>query len=121
MRNPNTEYRLRGSFGQKVSELRITEATGSGKIFGYIEHSEFHEKLFLHMRLNKRSLEGGVENRDGKHIGYVDCICEVKDSLLTIKGKITLLVSEETYNYVENKVKYTGEVPAPLLSELQRQ
>ena len=121
VRNPNTEYRLRGSFGQKVSELRITEATGSRRIFGYIEHSEFHEKLFLHMWLNKRSLAGTVENRDGKNIGYVDCICEVKDSLLTIKGKITLLVSEETYNYVENKVKYTGEVPAPLLSELQRQ
>ena len=121
VRNPNTEYRLRGSFGQKVSELRITEATGSGKIFGYIEHSEFQEKISLHMWLNKRSLEGTVENQDGKNIGYVDCICEVKDSLLTIKGKITLLVSEETYNYVENKVTYTGEVPAPLLTELQRQ
>lgn len=121
VRNPNTEYRLRGSFGQKLSELRITEATGSGEIFGYIEHSEFQEKISLHMWLNKRSLKGTVENRDGKNIGYVDCICELMDSFLTIKGCITLCVSEETYNFVDYKVSYTGEVPAPLLSELQRQ
>ena len=120
MRNPNTEYCLHGSFGKKVSELRITKVEPR-LISAYIEHTDIHEKLFLCMRLNKRSLEGTVENQDGKNIGYVDCICEVMDSLLTIKGEITLCVSRETYDHVDYKVSYTGEVPAPLLSELQRQ
>ena len=121
VRNPNTEYCLHGSFGKKVSELRITKVTEPRLISAYIEHTEIHEKLFLRMWLNKRSLEGTVENQDGKNIGYVDCICEVMDSLLTIKGEITLCVSEETDDYVDYKVSYTGKVPAPFLSELQRQ
>ena len=114
--NSKIEYCFRGSFDKKESELRITDVE---RLKGYIEQVNTRKKLYLSMWLNKRSLEGAVENEDGKNVGYVDCMCEVKDSLLTINGELTMLKSDN-YDYSTHKISYSGIVPPSLLVELAK-
>lgn len=114
--NSKIEYCFRGSFDKKESEMRITDVE---RLKGYIEQVNTRKKLYLSMWLNKRSLEGTVENEDGKNVGYVDCMCEVKDSLLTINGELTMLKSDN-YDYSTHKISYSGIVPPSLLVELAK-
>lgn len=111
-------YCLQGDFDSKESMLEVT-VESSDHIEGHMEQTVTHPEIFLSMHLNKRALSGVVENQDGTSIGYMKGLCEVKDSLLSIKGKISLRESDG-WDYTEHSFSYMGIVPPSLLNELTR-
>lgn len=110
-------YCLHGIFDKKESQLRVT--VESWRIEGHIDQTDNYPEMFLSMSLNKRAIEGVVENQDGTNIGYVEGICEIKDSIFSVKGKIVLHESD-SWNYTEHKFSYMGIVHPSFLDELQK-
>ena len=111
-------YCLHGDFDEIESKMQVT--VKSWLIEGHIEETAIHSEMFLSMHLNKRAISGIVENIDGVNIGYIEGLCEIKDSILSIKGKIVQRdLDDEDYNFKTHKFSYMGIVPSSFLNELQ--
>lgn len=102
-------FYLDGLYDNKSSVLWIRVSYDKRHIDGYLEKTSVHPELYISIHRNKRAIGGVVENTDGQNIGYLEGLCDITDSSISITGKI--ITESENYNYTEHIISYSGMIP----------
>ena len=75
------------------------------------------KNFYTKMWLNKKHLEGVVEDENGKSIGFVDATLNVTDASFEIYGKL-ILESNDNY-YQERRLQVKGQLPQDVANKLR--
>ena len=76
------------------------------------------EKIFYtKMWLNKKHLEGAVEDENGKNIGFAEATLNVTDASFEIYGKLILESVDDSYQ--ERRLQVKGKLPQDIANKLR--
>ena len=103
------------SFGNKPAYFYVTFNCSFSISISTAIRSE--KNFYTKMWLNKRHLEGVVEDENGKSIGFVDATLNVTDASFEIYGK--LILESDNDNYQERRLQVKGQLSQDVANKLR--
>lgn len=67
------------------------------------------------MFLNKKHIEGTVNNENGKNIGYIDAEFSISENFFEIRGKSYI---QENEDYKTVPIEVNGELPTHIINKI---
>lgn len=103
------------SFGNKPAYFHVTFNCSFSTSISMNIRTE--KNFYTKMWLNKKHLEGAVEDENGKSIGFVDATLNVTGTSFEIYGK--LIFESDNYSYQERRLQVKGQLPQDVANKLQ--
>ncbi len=85
------------------------------KIEAKTQNPKNNNLTFFSMFLNKKHIEGTVNNENGKSIGYIDAEFSISENFFEIKGKSHI---QENGDYKTIPIEVNGELPTHIINKI---
>lgn len=85
------------------------------RIEAKIQNPKNNNLIFFSMLLNKKHIEGIVNNENGKTIGYIDAEFSISENLFEIKGESDI---QENGDYKTIPIKVNGVLPTHIINKI---